>query len=556
MKMHSPLVAMLWENWRLSRVEAAQRLALGIVAGAAAMALFDAGATIAFWILILLHAFFYFSIAKLNGGRFMDGYKPGFPLYLLYPRPVTTFVFVGVAMAYDAISCTALFVISAAVLSLAFDQPLPLFSVTVFLLAYHFAYLAAQWSTRNRVVQWIAAFGISVPFYMLLVIRVKSSPQVEFSFIENAAMALLGVVCFGLTVAGVARQRRGDTRASVPRAAKAAGYPDWLVSLFRFRCPTSSATRAQLWFELKSSGLPVLTIGLAVAVLMPLLFAVAVSIVTVRHVAISGAVFSMPIVLFFLGGNAFGIRRKQGRMYASAFQATQPYGTAQLAALKVLVRSACVLAALLVVGVSLWISSSLLSAWGTWVDGKPEAIQGLLHIRREIGNTFGGLTGYAYAAQAIIACVTVAMVVAALAALEALRARHPCGVLIGRSLLLAWGVAIILLVIAGRSGIISRFLVDAIISATRWIAAAAIGLTTLYLLWRGLAERALPFRYACGAVAIWAAFAAAWVTLPRAAGVQPPEMSAASTGWMLSLLLLPLMASVLAPWALSRVRHM
>ena len=45
MIMRSPIVAMLWENWRLTRVEAAQRVGLGLVAGSAAILWFDAGAT-------------------------------------------------------------------------------------------------------------------------------------------------------------------------------------------------------------------------------------------------------------------------------------------------------------------------------------------------------------------------------------------------------------------------------------------------------------------------------------------------------------------------------
>ncbi len=40
--MRSPIVAMLWENWRLTRVEVAWRLALGIVGGAAVLAVFAA----------------------------------------------------------------------------------------------------------------------------------------------------------------------------------------------------------------------------------------------------------------------------------------------------------------------------------------------------------------------------------------------------------------------------------------------------------------------------------------------------------------------------------
>ena len=78
------------------------------------MLMFGNGAVVAFWILLSQYAFFYMSIAKLNGGRFMDGYKPGFPLYLLYPRPVATAAFVGVAMAYDAITNVAMYLVTAA----------------------------------------------------------------------------------------------------------------------------------------------------------------------------------------------------------------------------------------------------------------------------------------------------------------------------------------------------------------------------------------------------------------------------------------------------------
>ena len=49
---------------------------------------------------------------------------------------------------------------------------------------------------------------------------------------------------------------------------------EWLINLFRFPCPTSSATRAQVWLDLKSNGLPVLTIGVALAIVILLLSAI------------------------------------------------------------------------------------------------------------------------------------------------------------------------------------------------------------------------------------------------------------------------------------------
>ncbi len=340
-------------------------------------------------------------------------------------RPVSTVTFVGVAMVYDAVSSAVLYLVSAALLGFAFGQPLPLFSVTVCLVAYHFAYFCIQYSTRNRVVQWIGSMVTFLPFFALLKNRLTSSLQVEFSLLENSLMVLVGIVSFGLTVVGVARQRRGDAPASGPRTKGSAGTPDWLISLFRLPCPTSSATRAQVWFELKTSGFPVLAIGLALAMLIPLLFAISIEVAPVRPFALGVALFSVPGLLFLLGGNAFGIRRRQGRTYASSFEATQPYGTAQLAGLKVLVRSGCLLAALIAVGASVWTSSSLMDAWGTWVDGRREAVLGLLKLRRQIGDAFGGLTGYAFAAQVVVASIAVAIMIAGRAALDALRHATP-----------------------------------------------------------------------------------------------------------------------------------
>ncbi len=129
------------------------------------------------------------------------------------------------------------------------------------------------------------------------------------------------------------------------------------------------------------------------------------------------------------------------------------------------------------------------------------------------------------------------------------------------SLLLLWCLATILIVLAGRSGIASALLVDVIIWAKRWVTAstlvpaAIIVLATAYLFWSGLAERVLTLRYACGALAISAAFGAAWLTVLQTAGVQLVTLPAANAVPMLSLLLLPLMASALVPWSLSRIRH-
>jgi hypothetical protein len=80
-------------------------------------------------------------------------------------------------------------------------------------------------------------------------------------------------------------------------------------------------------------------------------------------------------------------------------------------------------------------------------------------------------------------------------------------------------------------------------------------LATAYLVSRVFAERLLTPGQASGAVLVSAAFGAIWVIVLRAAGVQLSGMPAMDVAWMLSPALLPLMASVLAPWSFSRIRH-
>jgi hypothetical protein len=542
--MRSAIVAMLWENWRLSRVEAAQRFALGILAGSAAMVL-SASATAAFCFLVAIHAFFWFSIAKLNGGKFIDGYKPGFPLYLLYTRPVSTAVFVGVAMLYDALSSVALYLISAALLVLTFGQPLPMLSVALLLVTVHFVFICIQWSTRNRIFQWTGSIAITFPLVFLFKDGLTALQKIEFSLVEHVFMVLVCIVSFGLTVAGVARQRRGDSDVKAPRKEGSGGYPEWMINLFRFPCPTSSATRAQLWYELRSSGLPVLTLGLTSSVLIFLLFAIGIVFSPIRDFAIGIPLLAV-LGLFTMGVNAFGIRRRQGRMYVSAFEATQPYGTQKLAGIKVLVRTLCMLIALTAIGVSVWASSSLMSEWSPWpylVEGGKDAAQDVLKWRQEIAGAISSQSGYALAAFALMLAIFMAIMIASLATFMALRARYRRRMLVAVSLLLCCGFALILLAWAVNTGIVSQFLLGAMLTAAKWIGGAALVFTTIYLLWTGFAERTLTIRYVCGAAAIAAAvFGTAWF-----AGM--PATEAVGMLWLAILVLI-----VMPPWSLSRIR--
>jgi hypothetical protein len=258
--------------------------------------------------------------------------------------------------------------------------------------------------------------------------------------------------------------------------------------------------------------------------------------------------------VFFFGRNVFGIHRKQGRTYVSAFDATQAYGTARLAAVRLLATSACVLAALITIAVSLWLSMPLLGdavfvqIWGVPLSSR----------RPVVAQAFAALTGYEQLALAIVVAVGVVMGVAAFAVFGALRLRYSRRVSIASVvLLLLYGLAFVWLAVGVRvdPDTTSRLYLDVVYGAIRWIATAAMAVTTIYVFWRGFAERVLTIRYASGAVAIAAAFGAAWVTALQLAGAQFAGMSAMNTISAVSPALLPLMASGLAPWSYSRIRH-
>ena len=85
-------------------------------------------------------------------------------------------------------------------------------------------------------------------------------------------------------------------------------------------------------------------------------------------------------------------------------------------------------------------------------DGNKDASPGLLKARQIIEDAFGGLTGYAFAALAVVTSMAVAVMVAWHAAFKALRARYPRRLLVAGWLPLFYGLALILLALAHDRG--------------------------------------------------------------------------------------------------------
>jgi hypothetical protein len=205
----------------------------------------------------------------------------------------------------------------------------------------------------------------------------------------------------------------------------------------------------------------------------------------------------------------------------------------------------------------MWASISLMGTWGEWnagYEGK-NAVADLLVVRGRISNAFTGHSGWVYAALAAIMSIGVAGLVAWQSAREALRVRYPRRVLVVQWLPAAWGVVVGLAALAGEAGVLPELVARSMVMAAMALATAAILLTTIYLVWRNIAERVLTTPYVVGAVVILSAFLAGYATWLGATGA--PEDGAHWT--FLALLswpvLLLMMGGAIAPWALGRVRH-
>jgi hypothetical protein len=566
---------MLWEQWRLTRSEIAWRLILSITAASAVLMLAtltsseiarNMAAVMALVLLVAPHGLGWFSVAMLNRGQ------SGFPLYLLYTRPLRTAVIVGVPMAYLATMSAALYIVSALLLRVVFDHPFPLLPVAAFILILNLAQLLANWFSRRFSLRMLANAAIGLVWTSVSIKRLTveeiPGPDVappgmwpavfDFAAADYAWIGAIGLAVFGLTVRAVDRQRHGGGSAGVAWN-PAAGFPDRLVGLFRFKCPTMSATRAQLWFELRSTGLPLLTVGILLALMNALLGAVSGPIDAVitadyreyvsctvqecywaRPMSMLFAMGSVAAVLM-LGSNAFGLRARQGRVYASAFEATQPYGTGRIAVLKLTVRLMCVLTALAAIVFSVR-ASGLFAGAGRIFGGPFETL----------AFVFGALDGSQKLALTVAAFIGAGSAIALLASFAALRTRYSRRLNLAGLLLLCYLAGLVLLVIGGERWAAT---LEAILRATSWALTSAIVAMTAYLAWRAFAERLLTPGQACGAALITAAFATAWVTLlgglALAFNTEPPAFDIR----LLAPALLPLTIGVLAPWSYSRIRH-
>ena len=543
--MRAEATAMLWESWRLTHRGMAFGIVIAIVGGSAFLTVAPDRNLIATLVLLLI------AILSLPASRWVGLERGGFPFYLGYARPVPTWLLVGVPMAYHAVSCAVLYLIPMIVLRTAFGIPFPLLPVAASIAAIRLVFTTCLWWTHDRTMQKVGLISAGVVvFSVMRRLRPVNLPgndfpldrwpdMFAFSLADYGLIAFVVAVAIGVTIVGVERQRRGDDQFSFLRSGvgvfRFPAIPRWVGFWFQVPCPTSSPIRAQLWLEMKSTGVPVLSIGVLLALGIPVLLLAANAYRWDLAVLFAMLSFFPPVKIGLL--SMFRIQRKQGSAYMSAFDATRALGTAQLVGLKIVVTVICILGAWVVIGTSLWFSLPIVSDFTDFGSRQ-----------RSLAATLAGQPGYRLAALVAIASIQLSAVAAFLASVEVFFVLHAKRVMLGAS-----GLG--LYVLAAVFAVTRDWVGPSFVETHAWIAAALIPMGAVYVFRRALADRIFTNRQTGAAVLMWAGFATVYLALLAESGMLHSDMPTAFIALMVSLSLGPLAAVALAPWSFGLIRH-
>jgi hypothetical protein len=555
---------MLWESWLLTWRQLAFFGALAsfggwaMLAGGAQDAPDRGGAYMVFVLLIMVATMASIAVSLVAGRTTL-----GFPYPLAFGRPVRTSLFVAVPMFYRAAACAAIYAVPATALRAAYGVPFPVTPVAVLLAAFATLALGSTWFTRDarlRALSTVALLLFGVPAALGWLGPWNAAggsfpPPVEPEMVYLSA-AKYGLIALGVaavylvTVYGVERQRHG---AEAPRPSQPAvaqrprvttkgfieHFRDATLLIARWPCPTSSPLAAELWIETKARALPVLAIGLLLALCVPLLVKLGGTVeaqlvgvfIVVCVIVVVGSPFSAAI------SASFWNREASLRAPMSPFEATRPIATARLAAVQITVALGAIVGAWTFISASLWFSLPLVGA-DTALATVPRAVAASLRAA-PIMRVAGIL---------MIGVVTLSTIVALLAAFRAF------SVLYGKRLWLG-ALGLCLYGIFGLFAIATERWSGAVIGLHLWALAAVVPAGTVFAMVRALKERIVLPHHAAVALVIWgASIVLGWLVV-RDLGIQFDALAPVIGALVVAAALLPLTAGMLAVWSLGLIRH-
>jgi hypothetical protein len=548
--------AMVWELWRLSRISILATMFGVAVIGAFIIMVVDteeAEANLVFvgGAIMCMHS-------RLWANK-IDG-EYGFPLKLGYARPISIWKLVGIPLAFVALSCGITFFIPFLTLKLIFGLPFPLMSGAVSVGTFSLVFAAVYWWTDNNATRYTGYFGLIILGF--LVFKYLSPEEFdlddfpidrlanmfEFSSADYGIIALTALAATGLTLYGVNKQRHGDSariRTDVVR----------FENQFAPPCPVSSPALAQCWFVLRTVGIPKALFGFAGALAFPIL--IGASVVTGSQIPAGFAVI-LPLYPLFAIGVSSGITRKQGYAYMNVFNATRAMGAARLVAIEISVVVSCMLIAWMAIGGSMMATVFMFRSYYESGFMAPEFWESLndynnfMEVWSAAWTALAGMPFYRLAAFFTNFAVVIATGIACLAALQVFYVLSP-----KRVILTGIAIGICLLVFGITVANDSNTLQDkvSIKLAAQWLIIATVFVTTPYVFVKAWQDRILNAQQVSLILLVWACYAAIyWGILGGA------ELLRADAHWVrllfsASLIMIPLAATAMTPWAVGLLRH-
>jgi hypothetical protein len=572
--MRNPVIALIWETWRLSRrwylwvLPLCAFIDLTFMARATRFVRLGPGALYAGWDgtqvayeLVAPSVFMAnFSLAIFATLLAVSmGNRSGFPLGFEFRLPVKNSLLVAVPMLTVAALCASLYLLPIAVCRLFYGVPFPLLPAGTLVGTLVVILLACSWTAASSYARTFAMFfGIVAAAQLFAwldpVHLANLSPAVpggpprfnsEIAALTFGEYALLGGICvllFTLCAVSIGKQRRGEMlvfnlpgKEAPTKARTLAALLERAADRIALPCPDSSPLRAELWLELKRQVLPILLLSMLVAACIPLFFVIGF----IPQRADAGWVdYLFPAIVFFGGiGIAVFNRRQASAGYMSAFEGTRAMTTLRFALLQLLSVAGGALLGMLVVCISLYFSSGLLDTPGTLAL----RLQQLVSAPGE----FGLLFAFTQAVTQLVAFVTAVMLLTCV---------HTWSVVWGRWIPYGAGVLAIYsfgLALSIRSG---NTTFDEI-KQRMWAFAFIVFALTLLAFGRTLYLKVLSLRTGAIALGCWGLVLACNLynraLQGNAFSEQAPELQAFNAALMAA----PFLLFVLLLWSYDRLRH-
>lgn len=560
--MKSPALALFWHSWRLSRrwYLVVLTIAMGLhftvlnltpegMAGLPNLREHLAPGSV---LIGMMLALFSTLLAISLGGQ------AGFPLRFEFRLPVSTATLVGIPMLTLALLCASLYVFPLLLSRLVYGLPMPLLAgavmicLTAVLLAAG-SWLAAGTSSRALTLLLAVVFGAML-FVRLQPIRIKNGTRTGEHVFDPDMISLPAdgymlvlvtvLVLYMLTMLSVRRQRQGESWRLFRRSSqKSSGggsssvnpVLDWTRDLLDLPCPTSRPWLAEAWFEFRCHGLPVLSLGVVLALLMPLL---ALADTLFSHPVAGLLASAPPLVLFLTGiGIALFNRRVASGGYMDAFEGTRGLGTLQLAGVQFGTLGLALIVGLGLMAVSLWFSASNFGSIGPlWSHAAdlfaPAGGQGLTLLVGKIVTAIAGL----FVLLGFFFCA------------------HSCSTFWGRKVMYFTLALLIYAAFFVRAVVTSESAGGFVAANMWWISVGTFGLT-LVVLTGVVARRLLDLRSGLGILLMWLPVAAciyiAFLGTDRPFRSLPAELQA----FTLAGQTLPLALLLATLWCHDRLRH-